>query len=473
MFISALRIRNYKSFRDSDWLSFGPTFTVIVGQNNVGKTALLEAFRMRENAHNPFRGLSLPRGRAPNPASRFDVKLRLPGAELKDIFLASGSSHFIAIPDEARPNPQSFLDKLFSDRELELEIFASPGASIQSERNPCHGLFERGQNNTVTQAFPSPDRTTIVGSGFLGAADGLLGLLENAMPRLVYVFKAERLNIGTHQSQDTEVLAPNASNLPAVLFKLQSNPWRWNRYNEHVRTIFPAIKRVVVGPVAGANGQLAISLWSIDLDTERDDLAIRLEESGTGVGQVLAILYVAMSRERNVIVIDEPNSFLHPGASKKLMQILKRYGSNQYVISTHSPEIIATIKPEIVHLLQWSDQESMVTQLDSRSLADMNRILTDVGVELTDVFGADRVIWVEGPTEQKCFPLIAAALPGGLPLGTVFVPLRNTGDFDAKAVSAKAVWEIYERLTSGPALLPPALAFSFDRENRSEIDIKD
>lgn len=103
----------------------------------------------------------------------------------------------------------------------------------------------------------------------------------------------------------------------------------------------------------------------------------------------------------------------------------------------------------------------------------MNRVLNEVGVELTDVFGADRVIWVEGPTEEKCFPMIAERLESGLPYGIVFVPLRNTTDFEAKGKTAAAVWQIYERLTNGPALLPPTLAFSFDHENRSEKFIED
>jgi len=48
---------------------------------------------------------------------------------------------------------------------------------------------------------------------------------------------------------------------------------------------------------------------------------VPLSESGTGVGQVLAILYVVFTSEYpRTIVIDEPQSFLHPGAVRKLFE---------------------------------------------------------------------------------------------------------------------------------------------------------
>jgi predicted ATPase len=128
------------------------------------------------------------------------------------------------------------------------------------------------------------------------------------------VFKAERLNIGKVAAVEATVLEPNGANLAAVLGTMQANHLRFARYNEHVREVFPTINQVSVFMIGN---QFEVRLWSADPATERDDLAIPLQESGTGVGQVLAILYVAMTVSSGVIVIDEPNSFLHPGAAKK------------------------------------------------------------------------------------------------------------------------------------------------------------
>jgi putative ATP-dependent endonuclease of OLD family len=43
MYISGFQLLNYKSFHDSGVLEFQPGITIIVGANNSGKTALLEA----------------------------------------------------------------------------------------------------------------------------------------------------------------------------------------------------------------------------------------------------------------------------------------------------------------------------------------------------------------------------------------------------------------------------------------------
>ncbi len=51
--------------------------------------------------------------------------------------------------------------------------------------------------------------------------------------------------------------------------------------------------------------------------------------------------------------------------------------------------------------------------------------------------------------------------------------VRSTGEFESKRPSADLIWEIYEKLSSGRALLPPAIAFVFDREGRSEKEIRD
>ena len=43
MRISSFKIKNYKSFLEPEKITFDKGFNLIIGQNNVGKTALLEA----------------------------------------------------------------------------------------------------------------------------------------------------------------------------------------------------------------------------------------------------------------------------------------------------------------------------------------------------------------------------------------------------------------------------------------------
>ena len=56
MRIENFRVVNYKSFADSGEMRLKPSFNVIVGRNNVGKTALAEAVSLRFQAK-PHRSL--------------------------------------------------------------------------------------------------------------------------------------------------------------------------------------------------------------------------------------------------------------------------------------------------------------------------------------------------------------------------------------------------------------------------------
>jgi predicted ATPase len=222
-------------------------------------------------------------------------------------------------------------------------------------------------------------------------------IAAQAIQKSIYVFRAERLNIGRTNAAEARVLNTDGSNLGAVLGTLQGSRAWFSKYNKHVTEILPSIREVSVA-VVGTDFEVRV--WAIDPSTEREDLAIPLQESGTGVGQVLAILCVVMTVKNGVIVIDEPNSFLHPGAAKKLVQILRQYDQHQYVLATHSADLISTAKPDIIHLVRWEDGESKVEKIDATIVNDLREVLTEIGVSFSDLFGYDRVIWVEGPTEE-------------------------------------------------------------------------
>jgi hypothetical protein len=249
---------------------------------------------------------------------------------------------------------------------------------------------------------------------------------------------------------------------------MMGTPALFRRFNEHVSAIFPSIKEIVV---VTRDAQFEVRVWTTDPASERPDLAKTLEESGTGVTQVLAILAVVMNRRGNVIVIDEPNSFLHPGAAKKLIQILKRY-DHQYIIATHSAEVIAAAEPSALHLVRWNGEQSVIEHLSGSNVQDLRRMLMDIGVRFSDVFGADAVVWVEGQTEEECFPKIIRHKRGRIPVGVTFKAVRATDDLSDRP-DKRFVWEVYRKLSDGHALLPAALAFSFDREERDQRERDD
>ena len=188
------------------------------------------------------------------------------------------------------------------------------------------------------------------------------------------------------------------------------------------------------------------------------------------------MLYVVVTSDTpRVIIIDEPQSFLHPGAIRKLFNIFRQQEiKHQYIVTTHSPVVIAAADPDNILMVRKEGSESVVKVIDKSEKQQMEQVLRDVGASLSDVFGADYILWVEGPTEAKCYPLILERLTDKSLFSTVFHSIVNTGDLLTKSNNRHDLAiGVYSQLTSGVALVPPAFGFLFDRENLTDEKIDD
>ena len=487
MYIQSLTIKNYKSFGPAVTVNFTPSFNIVVGQNNAGKTALLEALTLYIASH-PHRSMvTVPIARATPlvTSSQTRISFTLDPSEF-DYFLRHGmplNGVAIMIMEDPRPLPAPA-----PTEEIALKIFNTITSQpltftfifTVSHDKPDGELQIDAAGNSKTQQRSSLavryDGDCLRVSP-VGNRETHLPAFEQWLVQRVYRFRAERSAIGPNPSGATdEILAPDGSNLATVLNSLQGRTSALSRFKRGVRAVFPDIQDVVVQAVPGSD-QRQVLIFSQNITPDRDDLAIPLAESGTGVGQVLCILYVALtSRQPQVILIDEPQSFLHPAALRRLISVLKEYSDHQhqYIITTHSPAIITATDPQMVVLLRRTGTCSTATPIDGRDVRALHLALAEVGARLSDVFGADNILWVEGQTEEKCFPLIVAAL-GIQPLrGTVILGVVQTGDFQKKDVRhKKLIYEIYTRLSKGAALLPPGVGFIFDREGQSPRTVED
>ena len=214
----------------------------------------------------------------------------------------------------------------------------------------------------------------------------------------------------------------------------------------NIREIFPTIGNMSV--TTTKKNEFEIMMWPTER-MERTELAFSLDNSGTGVSQVVAILTVTAMFTQAIIVIDEINSFLHPAVAKSLLRIAQtRYNRHQYIITTHSPDVIGGSNAATVHLVRRNGYKSSVERVDLSKVDHFRDLADQLGISMTDVFGAERIIWVEGQTEAICFPYIYTSLYGSLPRGLIFVPLIATGDFFAKTKRRELVLEIYRSLSA-------------------------
>jgi predicted ATPase len=474
MKIKQLRIRNYKSWNDSGLIKLDVGLNIIVGQNDAGKTALLEALSLRKGSNPHTTIISKPESDSYiDGNSIVDVTFQFDQNELFRATLTLNENFFVPLPGDNHPVATAIeviIGKLKEAQEIAVEVRNSQIVRAEFESpwySTSRKYIQSRVNNTKSSIeLHSPEITHENNSGH----NRLSTMLIEALRSRIYFLRAERYNIGQAQVQHSqELLEQNSNNLAQVLHSLQSsNPERFNRVIDLLKKVFPRIK-AVTAPVKG--GQAQIVIWSVDPKSERKDLAVPLSESGTGVGQVLAMLYLIIySDVSQCILIDEPQSFLHPGAFRSLLEILYAHSRHQYIITTHSPHILSIPSSTIIHVIH-DGNESRAEVIDGLKANEARLILQDIGFKLSDVFGADRILWVEGPTEEECFKLIVRTFRQETLWGIEILGVRSTGELHGK--HAETAYDIYTKLSNGMGIIPPAVGFIFDRELRSEKEMVD
>jgi hypothetical protein len=197
----------------------------------------------------------------------------------------------------------------------------------------------------------------------------------------------------------------------------------------------------------------------------RTDLTFGINQLGSGTTQVLALVHaITMSETPRLILIDELSTFLHPGATREILRLVAQFPQHQYVIATHATTALDVLPTANLLLVERGRHgEASVRTVESREVTVQRSLLQSLGVSLQDVFGADHVVWVEGPTEVTVLRGLLA-VSARLPRGVAILPIVNIGDLES---SKDSTWgEIYRRLSSAGGLMPADVSFVLDREDR-------
>ncbi len=494
MYIETIKVSNYKSFLHEQIIELKPGFNIITGQNNAGKTALLEAISTTIEPK-PHRSLTT----LPFDDGNFDdnsvVKLAFvaDAQEFQTAMISGGRSFEIPTPkpndyplgvaNEEKHKNDAAAASLKRQKFIHFNLritwdYANQHHSEKKEwgepeTHPSFRVYTAHEAKTLfVPVTMRADQTWHTGVSSQHS-DTRVEVGCQMLPFLrkqIYLFRAERFNVGTCNTGTDSVLRPNSSNLAEVLHNLQSNQYRFSEYNHLIREVLPQVRHVAT--YLRSATEIGIRIWNDDEAVSRNDLGILLDEGGTGVGQVLAMIYVAFNSSKpRIILIDEPHSFLHPGAVRRLIQVLKKFPQHQYVITTHSPTVINAANPDTFTLVKQNKAETHLQSLDPSKAQHLREYLLDIGARLSDVFGYDNILWVEGQTEEACFPLILEGIANVNLKGSAILRVRATGDLEGK--QKEAFYTIYDRISKGDGLLPPALAFIFDMEGRTQTDIDD
>jgi len=332
MKIKTLSVTNLRAFKQADF-DFKPAMNLLVGLNGLGKTTVLDALRTmlaQVLPHaNEVRGDSLTFStediRIGSDALSTKLICEVPGARIAYTVHKPRSTHLANEPGSVRnavtetPEKRRLFATTLDGREIlklevetQLAVFFSTRRSLPSDAQPSKGKSGGERAAALSEALSSRE-LRLAEMAFWMEAQRQLGKEEPMrLKHLSAVCRAARRFL-----PDCKNLRAETSPKPRLLVEKK-------RLTLDVRQLSD-----------GERGTLALVL----------DLARRLSQARPD-------LIDPVKQGEAVVLIDELDLHLHPKWQRTIVERLtKTFPRCQFIVTTHSPQIVAAVEPEQVVLL--------------------------------------------------------------------------------------------------------------------------
>ena len=295
---TSVRFRNYKALKDFS-VSLRK-FNVLVGPNNSGKSTVLGAFRILAE------GIRRARARKPQIVKILENDEWAYKINLEDLPISTEN----VFTDYDEENPATIVFRVSSGDKLRL-IFPHVGT--------CYLVCENAGKPVRT---PSDFRRTYpVTIGFVP----VLGPVEHDEP--LYKKEAARLALQTHRA---------SRNFRNIWYHFDDE---FDEFQELIRATWPGMD--IERPDANyADGKTTLYMFCPELRYPRE-----IYWAGFGFQVWCQMLTFSIrARQDSLLVIDEPDIYLHSDLQRQLLSILQELGPD-ILIATHSTEIVTEVEP--------------------------------------------------------------------------------------------------------------------------------
>lgn len=144
-------------------------------------------------------------------------------------------------------------------------------------------------------------------------------------------------------------------------------------------------------------------LHNRDRDREEN---IHEASAGTRSIYILSLLEAYIEAENSlpsIIMIEDPEIYLHPQLQKSACEVLYKLSKkNQVIFSTHSPNMIFNFSSKQIKQVCLDDEYYTIAKEDE----EIDRILDDLGYAANDLMNVSFVFIVEGKQDRSRLPLL-------------------------------------------------------------------
>ena len=177
-----------------------------------------------------------------------------------------------------------------------------------------------------------------------------------------------------------------------VLYQLSLNAPAWSQFLDDMRQLFPTIN-ITVGFDPNADEAIRTT-FSVAGSPE-----LPLDAAGTGVLQASQLLAYVTLFQPKLLILDEPDSHMHPNNQRKMCSLIHRLTQEravQAIMCTHSRHVLDALRGKCTPV--WMSQGAIVTGAD----IDTTQMLLDLGaLDSVDYFADGELRCVVATEDEK------------------------------------------------------------------------